>query len=90
MFFETFRVCLIGTNSESGRFGRFGRPAEPSAPKGRRFGRPAEPSAPKGRRFGLGTVFPSLQSLPFSEFGRFGITNNFEKQQVASSAMASC
>ena len=23
----------------------------------------------------LGTVFQSLQSLPFSEFGRFGITN---------------
>ena len=23
----------------------------------------------------LGTVFPSLRSLPFSEFGRFGITN---------------
>ena len=26
-------------------------------------------------RVWLGTVFPSRQSLPFSEFGRFGITN---------------
>ena len=63
--------CL--PNSENGRFGRFGRLAEPSAPTGGRFGRLWRDS-----RFHLlisESEANSLVLLPFSEFGRFGITN---------------
>ena len=75
-------------NGRFGRFGRFGRPAEPSAPKAvglADFGEILDFICRTLKTKQLccfeehcvwsGTMSPSLRSLPFSEFGRFGIIN---------------